>query len=366
MKKTPRGKAPAQPHDGLAKWTFSQLPHAAGLLKAALPAEVVAAVDWSTLRVEKGSFVDRALRSRHSDIVLSAKMGAQEVLFYAIIEHQRKVDPLLIFRIGLYMWRLWEQLVREKPTRKSLPPIVPFLLHHSDTGWTAATAFEGIIDGQGPERAAIERHIPHFELRLVDLSEGKASRLAEQALTALGRLVLWCMSVAYDDERFEREIQRMRDAIVAAVKAPDGHAALEVLMQYLVATHKRLRAGKIGELLIKAAGPEAQEDIVDFREQFRHEGRIEGKREGKREGRLAMRVEVLLDLLAARFGNVPAAAKARVCAADEKTLSKWTLRVLTAETVADVLDGEAPASAPRARSSSQRQAAPPRKPARRQ
>ena len=358
MKKTPRGKAPAQPHDGLAKWTFSQLPHAAGLLKAALPAEMVAAVDWSTLRVEKGSFVDRALRHRHSDIVLSAKMGAHDVLFYAIIEHQRKVDPLMIFRIGLYMWRLWEQLVREKPTRTSLPPIVPFLLHHSDTGWTAATAFERIIDGPGPARAAIERHIPHFELRLVDLSEGKASRLAEQALTALGRLVLWCMSVAYDDERFEREIQWMRDAIVAAVKAPDGHAALEVLMQYLVATHKRLSTGKIGELLIKAAGPEAQEDIVDFREPFKLEGKIEG--------RLAMRVEVLLDLLAARFGKVPAAARARVCAADEKTLSKWTLRVLTAETVADVLDGGASASAPRARSSSRRQApAPSRKPERR-
>jgi len=154
----------------------------------------------------------------------------------------------------------------------------------------------------------------------------------------------------------------MRDAIVAAVKAPDGHAALEVLMQYLVATHARLRAPKIGELLRKAAGPEAQEDIVDFREQFKHEGRIEGKLEGS----LTTRVEVLLDLLAARFGNVPAAAKTRVRAADEKTLSKWTLRVLTAETVADVLDGGASASAPRARSSSRRQApAPSRKPERR-
>jgi len=331
MAKSPRGKAAAQPHDGLVKWTFSQREHAIGLLKAALPKAVVEATDWSTLRVEKGSFVDRALRHRHSDIVLSARMDGEPVFFYTLIEHQRAVEALMIFRMGLYMWRLWEQLVRDRPRRKTLPPIVPLLLHHSDSGWTAVTKFQDVIAGKGPARAAIEEHVPHFALRLVDLSEGRASHLAEQALTSLGRLVLWCMSVAGDDARLQREIGRMGEAIAKAVTAPNGLAALEVLLRYLVATHARLRASKVGELLMKAAGPAAREEIVDFVEQFKREGRAEGRAEGK--------AEVLLEQLAARFGRLSAAVKTRVRASSGEELSAWTLRVLTAPTLAEVLDG---------------------------
>jgi hypothetical protein len=48
-----------------------------------------------------------------------------------------------------------------------------------------------------------------------------------------------------------------------------------------------------------------------------------------------------LDQLAARFGRVPAAVKARVLAADEAALARWLLRVLTAPTLDAVLDGSA-------------------------
>ncbi len=57
-----------QPHDSLFKYVFSQREHATGLLKAVLPPDVTAAVAWDTLALQKGSFVDRALRSRHSDL----------------------------------------------------------------------------------------------------------------------------------------------------------------------------------------------------------------------------------------------------------------------------------------------------------
>ncbi len=145
MPKPRRGEPPTQPHDALVKWTFSQREHAAGLLKAALPPEVVAAVDWGTLRVEKDTFVDRALRSRYSDVVISARIGKSRVYFYTLIEHQRDVEPLMVFRVLLYMGRLWERLVRDEPDLKKLPLIVPLLIHNSATGWTAATAFQSAL-----------------------------------------------------------------------------------------------------------------------------------------------------------------------------------------------------------------------------
>jgi predicted transposase YdaD len=355
----PSGQIDAsQPHDALFKWTFSQQEHAAGLLKAALPPALAAAVDYRSLRVEKGSFVDRALRSRHSDLVLSARVGTEPVYFHAILEHQRDVEALMVFRMGLYMMRLWDQLVRDHPEAKRLPPIIPILIHHSDTGWTAPTAFQDIVGPAGPARTALLPHIPHFQLRLVDLSGGRAGELVEQALTALGQVALWCLSVADDDARLEREIKRIARALDEVLRAPDGLAALEVLLRYLVATHGRFSAKKVVKLLENAAGAPAQEAMMDFFEEIELRGERRGERKGERKGRVEGRARTLLELLAVRFGPVPSAAKAQILAANEATLIRWTERVLTAPTLEKVIAEERARATPARKPAASKRARP--------
>ncbi len=338
MPKSPGGGTLTSPHDALFKWVFSQREHAIGLLKAALPEAVVKAVRWKTLRVERGSFVDPALRSRHSDLVLSARMGAGRIYFFTLVEQQREVEALMVFRMGVYMMRLWEQLVRDRPGLQSLPPILPVLIHHSATGWTAATSFHALIAGDGPEREALLPHIPSFTVRLIDVSGGRAGDLVEQALTALGKVVLWCLSVAGDDARLEREITRIAEALDEVLRAADGPAALEALLRYLVATHERLSVKKMGKLLEKAAGPRAQEVIVTVLDEI--------ERRGERRGRAEGRARTLLELLASRFGAVPAKVSARILAADEATLTTWTARLLSASTLHEVI-GEGSERRPR-------------------
>ena len=333
----PKRRRPlASPHDALFRWTFSQREHAIGLLKAALPEAVVRAVSWSTLRVEESSFVDVALRSRYSDLVLSARMGAGRAYFYVLIEQQRAVEALMVFRMGAYMMRLWEQIVRDQPGSQSLPPVMPVLIHHSSAGWTAATSFHDIIAGDGPERAALLPHIPSFAVRLVDVSGGRAGDLVEQALTALGKVVLWCLSVAGDDARLEQEITRIAEALDEVLRAPNGPAALEALLRYLVATHKRFSVEKVGRILEKAAGPRAQEVIVTVLDEIERRGRAQGRAEGRAEGR----AQTLLELLASRFGPVPAKVSALILAADEATLTMWTARLLSASTLREVIGDE--------------------------
>lgn len=346
MPKSPRRRPLTSPHDALFQWTFSQREHAMGLLKAALPQPVVAAVRWSSLRIEKGSFVDRALRSRHSDLVLSARMGAGRIYFYTIVEHQRDVEALMVFRMGLYMMRLWERITRDKPGLTELPPIMPVLIHHSDTGWTAATAFQDIIAASGPARAALLPHIPCFELRLVDVSGGRAGDVVEEALTALGKVALWCLSVSGDDARLEREIGRIAAALDEVLAAPSGLAAFEALLRYLMATHERLNVQKIGKILEKAVGPRAQEAIVTELDAIERRGRAQGRVQGRAQGRVQGRAQTLLEVLTARFGSVPAEVSTRILAADEATLVAWTARVLTAPTPEDLLGDEGPRAAP--------------------
>ena len=78
-----------QPHDRLIKFAFSNIEHASGLLRAALSAEIVPLIVWSTLRLEDVHYIDRALRGRYADLLFSAQMGEDNAYFYVLLEHQR-------------------------------------------------------------------------------------------------------------------------------------------------------------------------------------------------------------------------------------------------------------------------------------
>jgi predicted transposase YdaD len=56
-------------HDALFKWTFSQPEHAAGELRAVLPRALVDRIDFSSLELCPGSFVDEAFQDRHTDLL---------------------------------------------------------------------------------------------------------------------------------------------------------------------------------------------------------------------------------------------------------------------------------------------------------
>jgi hypothetical protein len=76
---------------------------------------------------------------------------------------------------------------------------------------------------------------------------------------------------------------------------------------------------------------------LEARNEGLREGRNEGLREGRNEGVLAGERKVLLRQLRARFGELPAAALARIEAAGEVELDLWSDRVLAARTLEDVL-----------------------------
>jgi len=163
------------------KFAFSRREHAAGLLRAVLPPEIVAAVKWSTLKLTNRSFVNRALRGRHIDLLFSTELAGEPIYFYYLIEQQRNVEKLMIVRMGTYAFRAWEQIMADDPTLEKVPLIIPILIHHSETGWTAATRFQDVVAVPEALRPLLAQHIPHFEMALVDLSPGQATRIAVAA-----------------------------------------------------------------------------------------------------------------------------------------------------------------------------------------
>jgi hypothetical protein len=79
--------------------------------------------------------------------------------------------------------------------------------------------------------------------------------------------------------------------------------------------------------------PDEAKTMSTFSERFIEQGLQQGRQEGRQEGEAAM----LLRLLERRFGDLPDAVCRRVEAADPQTLLAWSERILTAQSIDEVL-----------------------------
>ncbi|WP_437966859.1 Rpn family recombination-promoting nuclease/putative transposase [Sorangium sp. So ce260] len=333
------------PHDALFKSTFSQPEHAAGALRDALPAALAARIDFGSLTLQPGSFIDEALAASHSDLLFTARLERAPLFIYVIFEHQSTTHPLMAFRLLAYMVRIWQSYLERHPKAMLLPAILPVVLHHSKTGWTAAVSFQGLLDVPPETLALMAEHVPQFRFVLDDISEETDEALRARAMTALGRLVLWCFRQARDPEELVERLSEWREVVEEVRRAPGGAAALARVWQYIFSIVDPPQPEKVLQRLLMAAGPEAKEEIVTIadylREEGRREGRLAGEREGRlageREGRLEGQRSTLLMLLRLRFGDLPEPIEARVRAADARQIEGWAERVLTSPTLDDVL-----------------------------
>ena len=325
---------PASPHDALVKAIFAQPEHAEGELRLLLPPEIAARIDWPALALCSGSFVDEALRGRHSDLLFSATCaGKKNVLLYLLFEHQSTDDPLMAFRLLRYMVRIWDDHLRNNPNAVRLPVILPLVLHHSPEGWTSPTEFQAILDLDADTLPLVAAHVPSFRFLLDDLSAETDEALRARVMTALGRLVLFCLRHGREPGRFVQEIARWLGLLAEARTAPGGREALQLIWRYIVTANNPVDPQGLVKQLLGVVGKEEEREIMSIADWYEDRGRKAGRDEGLRAGAC----NALLKLLRTRFGALPDAAAARIQAADTSQLDLWIDRVLTAASLDDVL-----------------------------
>ncbi len=320
-----------QPHDALFKSTFSDPRHAEGALRSVLPADFVARVAWETLTLQPGSFVDDALQERDTDLLFSASVGERPALFYLLYEHQSRPHPLMPFRLIAYAVRIWEAWLGEHPGAERIPAILPVVLHHGEGGWTAARSLEELYDLDPEALAAAGEGIPRLRFTLDDLGLDGDDALRGRAMTALGRLVFHCFRHARNPAELIRGLAGCWDLIGEVHAAPNGAAALATVWRYILVIHSEPPEVVLTQLALVT--PEStKESVMTAGEVLIERGRVQGEIKGKRDGKR----EVLLDMLAVRFGSVPPAVLSQIDSAELAQLGAWIRRALTAATLDDV------------------------------
>ena len=90
----------SRPHDNLFRSVFREESEAAGLLRAHLPEAIESELQWSSLKRQDVTFIDKRLRDSESDLLFAVrrKAGGEPAWLYVLLEHQSTPDRWLRLR----------------------------------------------------------------------------------------------------------------------------------------------------------------------------------------------------------------------------------------------------------------------------
>lgn len=121
-------KGTPTPHDLAFKQFLAHPETARDFMQLHLPAELQAVCDFSTLRLESGSFVEDSLRPYFSDVLYSLRTTTgDEGYIHVLIEHQSSPDKHMAFRLLRYSVAAMQRHL--DAGHKKLPLVIPILFY---------------------------------------------------------------------------------------------------------------------------------------------------------------------------------------------------------------------------------------------
>ena len=332
------------PHDALYKSVFQHPENAAAELRHVLPAEHVAAIDWSTLKLEPGSYVDEALADQHSDLLFSATAHAsgERVFVYLLFEHQSTAEPRMALRLLSYMVSIWERFSDDDKHKASpLPLIVPAVLSQVVGGWKAATRFSGLFS---PNLGFLaDTVLPDFSYAVDDLHRTDDADLKARAVAQQARLALWLLRDARDGALLLQRLVDWIGELEELARMPGGERALGPLLSYVVRVSSDLQLEQFRAIL-KERAPATESITMTIAEQLLAEGMAKGVAQGKAqgvvEGELRRAGASVLTVLEARGLSVSAEVRSRIegCQ-DLDVLQHWLTRAVAVASADQIFEG---------------------------
>ena len=343
-------KTTKAPHDAIFKSVFQEPKHAAAELRHILPGELASAIQWSSLKLEPGSFVDPKLADQHSDLLFSADaLGSRErVLVYLLFEHQSTNDPMMALRMLSYMVRIWTRYAKQN-SNSPLPLVIPALLAQVQGGWSAPSRFSELFATEA--RQLGRAVLPDFTFAVDDLHLATDEDLRQRALPDPATVTLWLMRDVRDRAALFAHLVDWADALERIARSPGGDDVLALLLRYIAVASGDLQLSEFRDIL-KGRAPAVENLAMTIAElleakvlaqgiaQGEAKGRAEGRAEGIEEGRAKGIANSILMVLAARKLHVNDDVRRRIedCT-NAETLDHWLVRAATAASADDIFGG---------------------------
>ncbi len=323
-----------RPHDRFFKHSFGKSRHAEGVFRRLLPRGLVERVDWSTLELEPGSYVDEELTERHSDLLYRAELDGSTALLFLLFEHQSTVDPLMAFRVLIYIVRIWERWLADNHGATSLPAIVPVVMYHGAQPWSAAVELVDVIESG----AAARRYLPRLRFALDDLARVSIRGLrSRRHLSPMAKVAQAALKELRSTRPATFIHEWARELVAVANTGERGVSDLTPLWHYVSDVCGRELTEEAAMAVEAELGEAGRDGFVSAADSYRAEGRAEGRTEGRAEGRVQEAVRAVLAVFEAREMALPDDVRARIVAcADPDQLEQWLRRAIKADSADEI------------------------------
>jgi len=300
-------------------------------LRAVCPDEVVEEMDWDVCELMSGSLIDDDLRSTHTDVLVRTRWRGIDAYVFVLAEHQSSPDKLMPFRILEYIVGIWRRYLNDNGGA-GLPAVIPIVVFCDPRGlrWNAPTDIADMIDLPPRMRPLLEPHLPRMRLLLDDLNAVDLPALRARNLPVKALVMQWALKTVPGNEYLGQDLREIFAELRELHDGVRGDADWMQLLAYLRSkgrTHEKELIPVAREL-----GPRALESLMTTADMLRAEGEARGE--------VRWRAASLLEQLSEKFGQVSDQNRKIVLAADTEKLQVWSRRVLSAQTVSEVLDEE--------------------------
>src|SRR5262245_12039005 len=250
-------------HDALVKAILEHPEHAASELKSVLPAKLVRQLDFDTLELCPGSFIDQALRHRHSDLLYRVRYRSKRrwVYLYLLVEHLSTPKSLLPFHLLSYLVHIWQRWLDDHPRARKLPGIVSVVLYHGSARFRPDADFLELIDLPKDMLEAIREHLPSCR-PLVDhlTATSEEEILALATRSALVKVMCLCLKHARHPAGLATHVERWAALYRGILEATDGRVAITLIFRYILEVSRKVSDTVVQRIL--SIGDQEVNDVM--------------------------------------------------------------------------------------------------------
>lgn len=312
-----------QDHDALYRRLFSHPGMVAQLLTGFVEEDWVEDLDLEAMTRLNADFIGRHGKRRNADMIwrIPRKSGGEAYLLL-MLEFQSTQDRWMALRIMVYAGLLWQHLIDSQSLTPDgrLPPVFPVVLYNGDPEWNAPLSVAELI--ALPTGSPLWPWQPAARYHIID--EG---RFPDTLLADRGTLAALLFRLENSPE--PSQIAEIVDAVIEWFRGHNGFDALRPLFATLAARVVFTVEGRTLDERVIEDLLEVKAMLANRPAQWKQAWTAEGERTGE--------ANALLRLLEHRFGPVPDSARHRIDTAELTELQSWTVRVLDAANIDDVL-----------------------------
>jgi predicted transposase/invertase (TIGR01784 family) len=263
-------------HDALFRKAMENPIVAKEFFDSHLPQNVKSLIDLSTLRLEKESFIEKKLKNSISDVLFSVKFDDTQGYLYLLLEHQRKSDHFMAFRLFKYMMNICDRhLILNKGT-KSLPLIYPLIFFNGKESYTAPLNFWQLFTN--PKFA---KEIWTNDYQLINVHNFPDEELKKRAWSG----ILQFFMKHIDERNLLSKWQEIADLLPQLVKVEIGFDYIESILYYTLPQINKDDKIHLQKLLTKALDEEKGEKFMtSLAKHWHDEGLHEGIEKGIEKG----------------------------------------------------------------------------------